>query len=309
MTECDDYFDLQINGYAGVDFNDGELIGESLHRACVQLRNDGVGGILATVITDTVDRMVARLANLATIREHDPLVRQVVAGVHIEGPFINPEPGYVGAHPVTAVTAADPELMKRLLDAAGGLTRIVTLAPEKDEGLRVTRMLERLGVVVAAGHCNPTIDQLRAAIDVGLSMFTHLGNGCPMRLHRHDNIVQRALGLADRLHISFIADGTHVPFVALRNYLRLIPPEHVVVVSDAISAAGRKPGTYTVGGQAVEVGNDQVPRAADDSHFVGSACIMRQMADNLRRELGASNEQIRQWLSENPRRVIGQNDS
>ena len=83
---------------------------------------------------------------------------------------------------------------------------------------RVIRMLADRGIRVAAGHCDPSGDQLRAAIDAGLSMFTHLGNGCPLMMHRHDNIIQRVLSLSDRLWIGFISDGVHVPLPALRNY-------------------------------------------------------------------------------------------
>ena len=304
MTTNAGYFDVQVNGYAGVDFNADSLTADALHSACARILDDGVSGILATIITDDVARMTHRLAAIVAIRRDDALVRQVIAGLHIEGPFISREPGYVGAHPAAVVIPASPDVMKRLLDAADGLTRIVTLAPEHDADLKVTRMLAGRSIVVAAGHCNPTVDELRGAIDAGLSMFTHLGNGCPMNLHRHDNIVQRVLGMAQRLHVSFIADGAHVPFVALRNYLRLVPPERVVIISDAISAAGCGPGTYTVADQAVDVHDDLVPRAADGSHFVGSACTMHRMADNLRRELGVSDTQIRQWLIDNPRQLI-----
>ena len=111
--------------------------------------------------------------------------------------------------------------MQRLLDAAGGLTRMVTLAPECDPWLAVTKQLARQGICVAAGHCNPTLDQLDAALDAGLSMFTHLGNGCPLQLHRHDNIIQRVLSRAGKLWISFIADGIHIPWLALGNYLAM----------------------------------------------------------------------------------------
>lgn len=302
----DQYFDLQVNGYAGVDFNADGLDAESLGRACSRLRDDGVRGILATIITDTIQRMTDRLANLVALRQRDPLAAELIAGIHIEGPFLNAEPGYHGAHRPEAMRPADVDAMKRLFDAAGGLTRIVTLAPENDEGLRVTRWLAQSGIVVAAGHCNPTLETLRAAIDAGLSMFTHLGNGCPGMLPRHDNIVQRVLALADQLFISFIADGAHVPFVALGNYLRLVPPERVVIVSDAISATGCGPGAYTLAGCAVDIDDDLVPWTKDRSCLMGSACPMRRMAQNLRLELGATDAQIRRWFFENPLRVLGE---
>ena len=96
------YVDLQVNGYAGVDFNSDQLSAESLHACCAQLGRDGVAGVLATVITDQLPAMAARLARIVAIRDQDPLVREMIWGLHIEGPFLNETPGYVGAHPRTA---------------------------------------------------------------------------------------------------------------------------------------------------------------------------------------------------------------
>jgi len=299
------YFDLQVNGYAGVDFNRDDLTGEMLHAACAKLEADGVDGILATIITEQIDGMSARLARLAALRERDPLAARMIAGLHIEGPFINEADGYRGAHPRDAVIPGDVEAMKRLLDAAAGLTRLVTLAPERDREFKVTRLLADSGITVAAGHCDPTVDQLHQGIDAGLAMFTHLGNGCPMYMHRHDNIIQRALSLSDRLWLCFIADGVHVPFAALGNYIRCAGLARCIVVTDAIAPAGLGPGIYTVGRWDVAVGPDMVARAPDGSHFIGSAIDMQRSAGNLRRHLGLADEEVRQLASANPRRAVG----
>src|SRR5439155_16776562 len=141
---------------------------------------------------------------------------------------------------------------------------------------------------VSAGHCNPSLEQLRGAIDAGLSMFTHLGNGCPMLLHRHDNIIQRVLSLADKLLIGFIADGTHVPMMALANYLKLAGIENCYVVTDAIAPAGLGPGRYTLGRWDLLIEADMVARAPDRSHFVGSAITMPQTWENLTKKLRLS---------------------
>jgi N-acetylglucosamine-6-phosphate deacetylase len=194
--------------------------------------------------------------------------------------------------------------MKRLLDAAGGLTRIVTLAPERDDDARVTNFLAGNGIKVSAGHCDPTIDQLHAGIDAGLSLFTHLGNGCPMTLPRHDNIIQRALSLSDRLQIGFIADGVHVPFVALGNYLKCCGYDRAFIVTDAICGAGLGPGEYTLGDRRVVVDENLATWAADRSHLIGSAGTMRRSAENLHGELRLDEGQIRQLLIENPKRIV-----
>ena len=148
------YFDLQVNGYAGVDFNSDDTNTDKFALACRSLKKDGVDGILATVITDDLDAMCRRLQSICRAREADSATRSMIRGIHIEGPFINGQPGFVGAHPAKSVRPADTESMKRLFDAAEGLAQVVTLAPERDPGSAVTRMLVDQNVVVSAGHFN-----------------------------------------------------------------------------------------------------------------------------------------------------------
>jgi N-acetylglucosamine-6-phosphate deacetylase len=304
MQSRNGYIDLQVNGYADVDFNADELVAEDVAAVCERLRNDGVAGILATVITADVDAMRRRLANICRVRDADSSIAETIWGIHVEGPFLNEQTGYIGAHPAAFARPADLETMKRLLDASGGLTRIVTLAPERDSGQRVTRFLAEQGVRVSAGHCNPSLDELRATIDAGLSLFTHLGNGCPATLARHDNIIQRVLSLSDRLHIGFIADGVHVPFVALGNYLKSCGCERAFIVTDAIRGAGLGPGEYSIGDQRVVVDENLATWAADRSHLVGSAGTMPRSAENLRAQLGLAEHQIQQLMFDNPRRIL-----
>jgi N-acetylglucosamine-6-phosphate deacetylase len=305
VTAAAAFFDLQVNGYAGVDFNQDQLDAGQLHHACERLEADGIAGFLATIITDDLSAMCRRLSRLAELYEADPLAKRLIAGIHIEGPFLNERDGYRGAHPLEAIRPADVESMARLLDAARGLTRIVTLAPERDPGLAVTRFLASRGIVVSAGHTDASIDELQAAIDAGLSMFTHVGNGCPMQMHRHDNVIQRALSLAGKLWLCFIADGAHVPFLALRNYVRLAGDDRAIVVTDAIAPAGLGPGRYTFGRWDLVVGDDMVPRAPDRSHLVGSGITMKQNANNLQHALGLPEGVVRKLTLENPRIAIG----
>ena len=129
MSQDFRYFDLQLNGCHGVDFNADGLAIDACHTVCEKLRAEGVGHVLATIITDDLDRMAARLARIAAIRRQDPLAADLIAGIHVEGPFLNPEAGYVGAHPREMVRPADLDAMKRLIAAAEGLVRIVTLRP------------------------------------------------------------------------------------------------------------------------------------------------------------------------------------
>src|SRR5439155_20584993 len=130
--------------------------------------------------------MCARLRRLVELRERDALAKQIIAGIHIEGPFISDVPGYRGAHPADAVLPATRETGQRLLDACGGLLRLMTLAPERDPDCAVIRFLTNNRVAVSAWHTDAAVDQLKAAIDVGLTLFAHVGNACPMTgMHRH----------------------------------------------------------------------------------------------------------------------------
>jgi N-acetylglucosamine-6-phosphate deacetylase len=299
------YFDLQVNGYAGVDFNGDTWTNDELLAACRRLAADQVEGILATIITDELDAMSRRLARLVTARQSDTAIARMVVGFHIEGPFLNPQPGYIGAHPASAARLASKSDMQRLLDAADGLVRIVTLAPERDPQLAVTRSLAAQGVVVSAGHCDPSLSELDAAIDAGLTMFTHLGNGCPLTMHRHDNVIQRVLSRADRLWLGLIADGVHVPFFALQNYIAAAGIDRCFVVTDAISAAGQGPGTFRLGDRDVVVDENLATWAADRSHLMGSAGTMPRTADNLQQCLGLSAADTQRLTYGQPRRAIG----
>ena len=298
------YFDLQINGYAGVDFNGDVLDHASLAMVCQRLESQGVEGILATVVTDSIDRMEERIARLASlVEEHDEFQR-MIKGIHVEGPFINPHSGYRGAHPQDAIIPADTSLMERLLAAGRGLVRLVTLAPEGDSGLRVTRMLADRKIIVSAGHTDASLDQLCAAIDNGLTMFTHVGNGCPASMPRHDNIIQRVLSLHGKLWLCFIADGAHIPFFVLKNYFDLVGVEKTIVVTDGIAAADLGPGRYKFGRWDMNIGDDLVARSPDKSHFLGSTVTMPRTFQNLTESLGMPAADALTLIESNPQKAL-----
>lgn len=300
-----DGFDIQVNGYAGADFCSRSLTLEQCRRACDQLAADGTGRILATVITDTIDGIAAKLSRLVAFRQQDPAIARMIAGFHVEGPFLSRKPGCPGAHDPTKIVPANVEDARRILQAGAGLVRLVTLAPECDEGLATTSFLARHGITVSAGHCDPSLDQLRAAIDAGLSMVTHLGNGCALDLPRHDNFIQRALFLHDRLWLCFIPDGVHVPFFALKNYLDVTGIDRSIMVTDAIVVAKLPPGRYPYGEGEVEVDAEGVARRPGARNLAGSTMSMRGMRENLRRHLGLDEAAIDRLVAANPRRAMG----
>ncbi len=293
------YCDLQVNGYAGVDFNQDDMTPEQLHACCLRLADDGVDHILATIITDHADAMMRRLSNLARLRSQDALAGQIISGIHVEGPFLSPLTGYRGAHPLDAIRPAEPDLMRRMYDCCDGLLRLVTLAPEQDDSCQTIRWLKSKNVHVSGGHSDASFEQLRHAADAGLAIWTHLGNGCPMQMHRHDNIIQRVLSLADQIRPCFIADGVHVPLFALRNYIRTAGVQRIIIVTDAMAAAGLGPGRHKLGRWEVDVGHDLAAWAPDRSHLLGSANTMRNSVRNLQ-DMGLSDYDITMMTQQNP---------
>ena len=297
--------DLQINEFAGVDFNSDNLNGEELLRASRSLKDIGVRKFLPTLITAPTDKLKSRAANLVQLIEENEELNEMIPGIHMEGPFISKEDGYRGAHPLDGVCLADLEIVKGLEDACAGKLLLFTLAPEQDNKGDVAKYLSNQGVVVSAGHTNASTDQLKNAIDCGLQMFTHLGNACPPQLPRHDNIIQRVLSLSDKLWISYIADGLHLPFFVLNNLLNTAGYSRSVIVSDAISAAECKAGFYTLGDQSIEIKEDGVSQSADGSHLIGSTTSLATMYQNLINNLGLTKEQAEELTFSNLSQILG----
>jgi N-acetylglucosamine-6-phosphate deacetylase len=291
--------DIQHNGSHGLDFNAPDYSLDRIPAWVAAHHAHGGGEIYATLITADIPTLCDRIRRIVAAREAIPEFCKIVTGIHIEGPFISPEPGYVGAHPVQDVVPASTEIMQKLYDACAGLLRLVTLAPECDPGHQVTAWLASRNITVAAGHTNASLGQLKAAIQQGLSLFTHLGNGCPAILPRHDNIIQRALSLAANpgLRYCFIPDGVHIPFFALKNYLVGLPETSVLMVTDSMTAAGMPPGQYTLGKSTIHVGADLIARAPDGIHLAGSTLTMAKLQENLATHLGWTAERILRTLS------------
>jgi N-acetylglucosamine-6-phosphate deacetylase len=280
------FVDLQINGCWGVDFNAEHLSEEEFSKACEKLQVAGVSNFLPTIITDSVESLKKKLARVARYCRSASNSSIKANGIHLEGPFISSEPGFIGAHPPQFARPASLELAKRFLEASDGMLRLVTLAPEMDLNGQVTKWLVDKGVLVAAGHTDAGLNELKACLDQGMRLFTHFGNGCPANLPRHDNILHRVMSLRERIVVTLIADGAHLPLWLLEMSLDWFGIDRSIIVSDAISAAGLPAGIHTLGDRRVWVGDDGVPRSEDRSHFVGSGTTLDRMHAILSEQLG-----------------------
>lgn len=264
------FFDPQVNGFGGVDFQSPNITRDELEHAAETLQKAGCAHFLLTLITAEADFLEDQFKRLNALIDQSALLKAAIPGFHLEGPFISREEGYYGAHPPEHVIEPDADQFERWQQAAGGRIRMLTLAPEVPGALRVIRHAAERGVFVALGHSDAGVDDLVQAIDAGARLFTHLGNGMPLLAPRHDNIVQRVLSQAD-LWASVIPDGVHVPPVALSNLVRVLGPARVMFTTDASSPAGAGPGRYTLGSLELMVGDDGIVRHPQTSLFAGSS--------------------------------------
>jgi N-acetylglucosamine-6-phosphate deacetylase len=272
-------FDFQINGFAGVDFQSPALTAGDLRCAVDALRADGVEGIFLTLITDQETILAERFRRIETMRTADPVISAMVRGYHLEGPWLRPEAGYCGAHPPELMCAPTLRAFERLQCAADGRIRLVTLAPEWPGSEDFIAELTMRGIHVAIGHSNASADEIDAAIRAGARFCTHLGNGVPAVLPRHDNVVQRLLA-RDELTACLIPDGIHLPPFVLQNLFRAKPPGRVLFTTDAMAAAAAGPGSYTLGKLTLTVGTDGVVRGPNGG-FAGSSLTPRQGVERV----------------------------
>lgn len=278
-------FDIQVNGFAGVDFQQPGLSRADVRRAVDGLARHETLRFFPTLITDSIDAICAKLENIERIRHEDECVRDAICGYHIEGPWLSPEPGYCGAHNPKHMRHPSIADFDRLQNAAGGNIRLLTLAPELSGSLEVIGHAVRSGVRVSLGHTNASESDIDAAIGAGAGFCTHLGNGAPSQMHRHENVTQRLLA-RDELTAFFIPDGIHLPPFVLKNFFRAKPPGKGLFTTDCMAAAGAPPGDYTLGDHQLVVGPDRIVRSPGSSGFAGSA---------LTQDAGVQN--IRQWLN------------
>ena len=288
-------FDLQVNGFAGVDFQSETVALGELRRAAESLRAHETHRILLTLISAEPEALCRQFERIERFRNADPVIAEIVCGYHLEGPFLSPLDGYRGAHPAGVQRAPDVALFDRMQSAANGFIRLVTLAPEWPGSAEFITAMAWRGTVVSLGHTDASEAQIDDAIRAGATLCTHLGNGVPQTLPRHDNIIQRLLA-RDELTACIIPDGVHIPPFALRNFFRAKPPGKVILTTDAMAAAAAPPGRYTRGAIEVE-SRDGAVREAGAAHLAGSCLTPDRGVSNAAAWLGISLSEARALFS------------
>jgi N-acetylglucosamine-6-phosphate deacetylase len=292
------FFDLQVNGFSGVDFNDPATPPEAVARALDALAATGVTRCLPTLITSSLADFT-RSARAVRASGHP-----AVAGLHMEGPYISPVDGPRGAHPRAHVAPASLEDFARRQDAAEGRIRLVTLAPEAPGALALIEHLVAAGVRAAIGHSDASPSQVADAVSAGATLSTHLGNGCATVLPRHPNLLWAQLA-EDRLRASLIVDGHHLPPATVKTMVRAKTAARCLLVTDATMCAGQPPGRYRLGTLEVELSPEGRVAAPGASTLAGSALQMPRAVANLCRFAGVPIDEALALASSRPADYLG----
>lgn len=303
------FCDLQVNGHAGVDLNGETLTVEMLHEITHQLLREGVTQYCPTLITAPVADLARKMSVIAEACVSDAFLARHIAGIHLEGPFISPVEGARGAHDPRWIRQPDWCTFRELQDAAQGMIRIVTLAPELEGGIDFIHRLAREGVVPAIGHTMASSGMIHAAADAGAKLSTHLGNGIPGMVGRHDNPLTAQL-VEDRLVASVIFDGHHLPAEMMKLILRAKRPERMALVSDSTRFSGMEPGVYesSIGGK-VQLHANQRLSLYGTEYLAGSASTLRDGAATALFKMGCTIECVVQMCVVQPRHLLGITES
>jgi N-acetylglucosamine-6-phosphate deacetylase len=290
------FVDLHNHGGGGASFS-GPV--EDVLKAIRAHRRHGTTTLVASTVTDDMDVLVRQAGLLSELAEQGDL-----AGIHFEGPFISP--CRKGAHSEKLLRDPDPEEVRKLIDAARGRARMVTLATELPGGLDSVRLLAEHGVIAAVGHTDATYEQTVEAIEAGATVATHLFNAMPALGHRAPGPIA-ALLEDERVTVELINDGVHLHPAALELAFRHAGPGRVAFITDAMDAAGIGDGRYMLGPLEVEV-SEGVARLVEGGSIAGSTLTLDRAFKRAVTIDRIPVEDVVAALSATPARLLGMDD-
>jgi len=291
------FIDIHNHGGGGASFCgpvDEVLKAVHIHRL------HGTTTLVASTVTDDMDFLVKQAGLLSELAEQGE-----IAGIHFEGPFISP--CRKGAHSEELLRDPDPAEVRKLIDAARGKARMLTLATELPGGIDSVRLLAEHGVIAAIGHTDATYEQTVEAIDAGATVATHLFNAMPQIGHRAPGPIT-ALLEDDRITVELINDGTHLHPASLQLAFHHAGAERVALITDAMDAAGVGDGRYLLGPLEVEV-SEGVARLVQGGSIAGSTLTMDRAFKRAVTVDGLPVEDVVAAASANPARLLGMYDT
>ncbi|MFE2263408.1 N-acetylglucosamine-6-phosphate deacetylase [Streptomyces griseosporeus] len=288
------FVDLHNHGGGGASFTSGTV--EEVLTGIATHRRHGTTTLVASTVTGDMDFLTHRAGLLSELAEQGD-----IAGIHFEGPFISP--CRKGAHSEELLRDPEPAEVRKLVDAARGHAKMVTLATELPGGIDSVRLLAEHGVIAAIGHTDATYEQTVQAIDAGATVATHLFNAMPALGHRAPGPIA-ALLEDERVTVELINDGVHLHPAALELAFHHAGADRVAFITDAMDAAGFGDGRYMLGPLEVEVA-DGVARLVEGGSIAGSTLTLDRAFKRAVTVDGLPVEAAVAALSANPARLLG----
>ena len=294
------YIDIHVHGGGGSDVMDGEY--EAIKQVATTHSRFGTTAFLPTTMTMSKDKIIRSLRSICEAVKKGTAGAEIL-GIHMEGPYINPKKK--GAQREEDIKKVSIEEFLEFNQASGNLIRLVTIAPEMPGAIDFIKYLDKQKIIVSVGHTNATYVQVQAAIQAGLSHVTHTFNAMRELHHREPGVVGAAL-TSPELTVEVIADGIHVHPVVLKILIKARENEKIVLITDAMRAAGMPEGVYELGGQEVTVKKGQA-RLKDET-LAGSVLTMDKAVKNMVNKVGIQLPKAIQMASFNPAKSMGIDD-
>ena len=259
------FIDVHTHGAYGFDTNDGEP--EGLRDWMRRIPEEGVTSILPTTVTQMPEVLTKAVANVAKVVEEGYEGAEIL-GIHFEGPYLDME--YKGVQPPEAIAKPTVEQFKMYQEAAHGMIKYITMAPEHDPEFALTKYCSQNGVVVSMGHSSASYEQALMGIANGAMSMTHVYNGMTPYHHRKPGLVGTALRVRD-IYGEIICDGCHSHLAALNNFFTAKGRDYSIMISDSLRAKHCPPGgNYELGGHPIEIGEDGLARLKGTDTIAGS---------------------------------------
>ena len=301
--------DNQVNGFAGVSFNytEGELDKEGIRKITRELWKKGVTTYFPTLTSNSGKVMIQILTMLAS-EKNDEALHGSVPGYHLEGPYLSPEDGYRGAHPLKFVRNPDWNEFLEFYKASDKGVLTITLAPELPGAMEMIRKCTAMGIVVAIGHHNASKAVIDQSVMNGARISTHLGNGCANMINRHDNPLWPQLA-NNQLNASLICDGFHLRDEEIAVFYKAKGIANTIITSDVTRFATLPPGVYkNEDGETVELTKEGMLRYPAQNVLFGSVLPVSRGVVHMMEVTGCTLADAIRMASTNPAALYGLND-
>ena len=265
------FIDVHTHGAYGFDTNDAEP--EGLRDWMARIPEEGVTSILPTTVTQMPEVLTKAVANVAKVAEEGYEGAEIL-GIHFEGPYLDMD--YKGAQPPEAIAVPTVEQFSMYQEAAKGMIRYITMAPEHDPDFALTKYCHDTGVVVSMGHSSATYEEALLGIANGATSMTHVYNGMTPYHHRKPGLVGTAMRVRD-IYGEIIGDGQHSHLAALNNYMTAKGRDYGILVTDSLRAKHCPPGgDYELGGHSIEIRENGLAYLKGTETIAGSTLYMNR---------------------------------